>query len=121
MPAEFRGLTDTIVGVTGASAGIGAATARLLLEDGARVAVQARRRERLDALADTLGADNVLVVAGLRGGPDEAVYAATKFAQVGLSGALDREVRPEGIRVTAICPAAVSTGFAIGAGRWATT
>src|SRR5664279_75044 len=47
------------------------------------------------------GGDIVIVssVAGLRGGADEAVYAATKFAQVGLSGALDREVRPEGVRV----------------------
>jgi 3-oxoacyl-[acyl-carrier protein] reductase len=65
------------------------------------------------------GGDIVIVssVAGLRGGADEAVYAATKFAQVGLSGALDREVRSEGIRVTAICPAGVHTEFAIGAGR----
>jgi NADP-dependent 3-hydroxy acid dehydrogenase YdfG len=35
----------------------------------------------------------------------------------GLAGALDREVRTEGIRVTAICPAGVETEFAIGAGR----
>src|SRR3978361_635270 len=39
------------------------------------------------------------------------------FAQVGLAGALDREVRAEGIRVTTICPAGVHTEFAIGAGR----
>ena len=65
------------------------------------------------------GGDVVIVasVAGLRGGADEAVYAATKFAQVGLAGALDREVRTDGIRVTAICPAGVETEFAIGAGR----
>ena len=67
------------------------------------------------------GGDIVIVgsVAGLRGGADEAVYAATKFAQVGLSGALDREVRAEGIRVSIICPAGVHTEFAIGAGRTA--
>jgi 3-oxoacyl-[acyl-carrier protein] reductase len=59
----------------------------------------------------------VASVAGLRGGADEAVYAATKFAQVGLAGALDRELTPFGIRVTAICPAGVHTEFAIGAGR----
>ena len=65
------------------------------------------------------GGDVVIVssVAGLRGGADEAVYAATKFAQVGLAGSLDREVRAEGVRVTAICPAGVHTEFAIGAGR----
>ena len=56
-------------------------------------------------------------VAGLRGGGDEAVYASTKFAQVGLAGALDREVRAEGIRVSTICPAGVHTEFAIGKGR----
>ena len=39
------------------------------------------------------------------------------FWIVGVAGALDREVRTEGIRVTAICPAGVKTEFAIGAGR----
>ena len=65
------------------------------------------------------GGDVVIVssVAGLRGGPWEAVYAGTKHAQIGLAGSLDRELREHGIRVTAICPAAVSTEFAIGAGR----
>jgi 3-oxoacyl-[acyl-carrier protein] reductase len=65
------------------------------------------------------GGDVVIIssVAGLRGGGNEAVYAATKFAQVGLAGSLDREVRTDGIRVSTICPAGVHTEFAIGAGR----
>jgi 3-oxoacyl-[acyl-carrier protein] reductase len=65
------------------------------------------------------GGDVVIVssVAGLRGGADEAVYAGTKFAQVGLAGSLDRELREDGIRVTAICPAGVHTEFAMGTGR----
>lgn len=65
------------------------------------------------------GGDVVIVssVAGLRGGADEAIYASTKFGQVGLGGALDREVREEGIRVSTICPAGVKTEFAIGTGR----
>jgi NADP-dependent 3-hydroxy acid dehydrogenase YdfG len=65
------------------------------------------------------GGDIVIVssVAGLRGGGDEAVYASTKFGQVGLAGALDRELREKGVRVTAICPAGVSTEFAMGTGR----
>lgn len=67
------------------------------------------------------GGDILLVasVAGSRGDANEAVYAATKHGQVGLAGALDRELRREGIRVTALCPAGVSTEFALGTGRTA--
>jgi NADP-dependent 3-hydroxy acid dehydrogenase YdfG len=201
MPAEKRDLTGTVVAVTGASSGIGAATARLLGEAGARVVLGARRVDRLHALVSEIGEDRALAVkldvqspaqcrafveqavsrfgrldslvanagiglyggiedssdddltrmievnfsgtvwsvraavpqlrrqgdggdlvlvssvAGLRGGADEAVYSGTKFAQVGLAGSLDRELREQGIRVTAICPAGVETEFAIGAGR----
>ena len=201
MPAEKRDLGGTVVAVTGASSGIGAATARLLGEAGARVVLGARRVDRLHALVSEIGEDRALAVkldvqspaqcralveqavsrfgrldslvanagiglyggiedssdddltrmievnfsgtvwsvraavpqlrrqgnggdlvlvssvAGLRGGADEAVYAGTKFAQVGLAGSLDRELREDGIRVTAICPAGVETEFAIGAGR----
>ncbi len=42
--------------VTGASSGLGARFARLLAESGARVALCARRRERLDALASEIRA-----------------------------------------------------------------
>lgn len=65
------------------------------------------------------GGDIIIVasVAGSRGDANEAVYAASKHGQVGLAGALDRELRREGIRVTALCPAGVTTEFAIGTGR----
>jgi short-subunit dehydrogenase len=61
------------------------------------------------------GVDIIIVasVAGLRGDGDETVYAATKHGQVGLAGAVDRELRKVGIRVTALCPAGVTTEFAI--------
>jgi NADP-dependent 3-hydroxy acid dehydrogenase YdfG len=55
--------------------------------------------------------------AGRRGLPYEAVYCASKFAQVGFTAALDHELRPQGVRCTNVCPGGVATGFAMGRGR----
>jgi NADP-dependent 3-hydroxy acid dehydrogenase YdfG len=56
-------------------------------------------------------------MAGVTGFAGEAVYCATKFAQVGFTQALDRELRPRGIKVGVVCPGGVKTEFAIGTGR----
>ncbi len=195
----MRDLSETVTAITGASSGIGAATARAILEQGGSVVVGARRLDRLETLesefdgrvaavdmdvrnpadsqrlvqaaydrfgrldalvanagigayggimdlsdeqlsemmdtnvAGTVwpiraavphfldsGAGDIVIVAsvaGLRGAGDEAVYAATKFAQVGLAGGLDRELREHGIRVSTLCPGGTATEFAMGAGR----
>ena len=60
---------------------------------------------------------NVASVAGLQGYPSEAIYCASKFAQIGLTQALDREFYREGIKVSAVCPGGVETHFALGDGR----
>lgn len=59
-------LTGRVIAITGASAGIGLATARHLLARGASVAAFARRADRLDALRDESVAwgDRLLAVAG---------------------------------------------------------
>ena len=49
--------------ITGATAGIGQATTRLLVENGWRVIGTGRRQERLDSLKEELGADRFLGLA----------------------------------------------------------
>lgn len=203
---SVRGLLEQLAGktaiVTGASSGLGRATARALAEAGVRVVATARREERLRELAaeltaqghacawtagdaaeektaeaavrlalaefgridilvnnagqgsykplaetteeeyDALMASNVRSgfvftravaremmaqrsgtivfvssVAGLAGAANEAVYCASKFAQVGFAQAVDEELRPHGIKVCALCPGGMKTEFAVGRGR----
>ena len=54
--------------------------------------------------------------AGRRGLPGEAVYCASKFGQVGLTRALDHELRERGVRATNVCPGGVATDFALAEG-----
>lgn len=50
-------IKDKVVIITGASSGIGEATARLLARQGAKVVLGARREDRLKRIADEIGKD----------------------------------------------------------------
>ena len=189
----MNSLDGRVALITGASSGIGAATARALASGGARVALGSRRGDdlgidgalaqscdvrnagqvealtaaavdrfgRLDIVVANAGvgaygdflaldpghleemidtnvkgllytvratlphllesdsADLVVVasVAGQRGPEGEAVYAASKFAQVGFMRSLDHELYRQGVRCSTIAPGGVYTEFAMGRGR----
>jgi len=76
-------------------------------------------RAVLPYLLESDAADIVTLAseAGRRGLPLEAVYCASKFAQVGFTRALDHELREQGIRCSNVCPGGVATDFAMGRGR----
>ncbi len=76
-------------------------------------------RAALPELLKSDAADVVTIAseAGRRGLPNEVVYCASKFAQVGFTRALDHELRERGVRCTNVCPGGVATDFAMGRGR----
>ena len=76
-------------------------------------------RAALPHLLKSAAADVVTLAseAGRRGFPGEAVYCASKFGQVGLTRALDGELREHGVRCTNVCPGGVATDFALDEGR----
>jgi short-subunit dehydrogenase len=54
---------------------------------------------------------NIASIAGLQGFPEGSVYCAVKHGVVGFTRALAEEVKPAGVRVTAICAGSVNTEF----------
>jgi NADP-dependent 3-hydroxy acid dehydrogenase YdfG len=72
-------------------------------------------RAALPYLLESDAADLVTLAseAGRRGLPNEAVYCASKFGQVGFTRALDHELRERGVRCTNVCPGGVATDFAL--------
>jgi len=88
-------LDGTVALVTGASSGIGEATAVALAEAGAQVAVAARRRDRLESLADRIGRDRVLVLE--TDVTDEAQARAMVDQTVARFGRIDTLVNNAGV------------------------
>jgi NADP-dependent 3-hydroxy acid dehydrogenase YdfG len=80
-------------------------------------------RAALPHLLESGEADIVTLAseAGRRGLPNEAVYCASKFGQVGFTRALDHELRERGVRCTNVCPGGVATDFALEPGRGRTS
>jgi 3-oxoacyl-[acyl-carrier protein] reductase len=76
-------------------------------------------RAGLPHLLESPAADLVVVasIAGRRAPEGEAVYAASKFAQVGFMRSLDHELYRRGVRCSTIAPGGVWTEFAMGEGR----
>jgi NADP-dependent 3-hydroxy acid dehydrogenase YdfG len=75
----------TVAVITGASSGIGEATARALAADGHRVALLARRLERVQALADELGDGAIAIQADVT--DRDSIISAANRVQDELGGA----------------------------------
>jgi short-subunit dehydrogenase len=61
---------------------------------------------------------NVGSILGFMPGPEMAVYHATKAYVLSFTEALYQELKPQGIRVTLLCPGPMSTEFAVRTEGW---
>lgn len=84
--------------ITGASSGIGEATARALAADGHRLALLARRSDRIEALAKELGNGSIAVEADVT--DRDAIVAAAKRVQDEL-GSVDILMNNAGVMLLA--------------------
>jgi len=94
MTYQLRDLKGKVVIITGATAGIGAAAAKALVEKGCKVVLNARNEERLKGMVAELGA-NAIYVAGDCSEPDLARKVAK--SAVDTFGTIDAVVPNAGI------------------------
>ena len=95
MPFEHGGLDGQVAVVTGGGSGIGEATVAVLVERGARVMAADLDRERLHALVDRHGRDNVS--AALRDVTDPEQAESLVTATVEAFGRIDIAVNAAGV------------------------
>lgn len=81
-------LSGKVIVITGASSGIGAATARALARLGCRLTLAARSAQKLDALAEELGPDALAVPTDVTRAEDAARMATQTLERFGRIDAL---------------------------------
>ncbi|WP_067462319.1 SDR family oxidoreductase [Nocardia amamiensis] len=91
-------LTGRVAVITGASSGIGAATARQLARGGAKVALLGRRKDRIEELAAEIGGDALAVVADV--GDQQSVRDAAATVRAAF-GPVDLVVANAGVMLAA--------------------
>jgi NADP-dependent 3-hydroxy acid dehydrogenase YdfG len=93
-------LSSTVALVTGASSGIGQATARRLAAEGATVALVARRQERIDRLAKEIAGQGGQALALTADLTDPGAAAGIVAATVEQLGRLDILINAAGVMLT---------------------
>ncbi|MFE7574996.1 SDR family oxidoreductase [Streptomyces sp. NPDC057521] len=94
---QYETLADRTAVITGAASGMGAATARLLAAQGVRVALLARRAERLEELAAKISADGGQALAVAADVTDQASVDAAADRVHAAFGPVDLVVNAAGV------------------------